>query len=234
MVDQGSGFVIPPEWDRWSREPHGTQGQSGSSSFFRGGSLRVQDIMDTHFLKVEFGDLLESFRGRIWPGQLVVVVDNERIIHSKVITEEQVLSLDKKTDKLWDVQDQLIQPAFVRPSDSIDRLVRGMLLDVRVRWFLALEEQEVVGLVSPFAVFSGVHTANIRLNFAPEMSKGGAPPNNLFGNPGTGCPDDICYWCRNENKEFSCIELDFDNATAQPRCPNNRNHKIIQQTCQTT
>ncbi len=147
------------------------------------------------------------------PGQAIIVLQAPGGRPLGVIPPAQVTALAGSKLPLAEHRALWRPPTFVLPTTPVADVLQAMLGDKSIRWQVILRGPEVIGLVSPDALFA----LSRRLESTGDASL--PLDKSVYGDPLTK-PSGLCYLCTAEPAHHIAPERVEDrNADDQALCP---------------
>lgn len=221
-----------------TRRPGGPTGYGGKPSHASFDNTKepitIGEIMEREVLKFSTTDSSSRLR-EAWPGQPVIVIDEEQFYNSEIILDAYPVDSFLESDRSFsELLELMVTPMFTTANVPIVDLYQSMLFDRGIRGFLVYEKKneysfQVNGVASALDIFRVILGIDRSIKF--RVQSGSPPPPVIRIPPHTDCPDNLCYLCVDENKLYPCWDIDRDNITYQPYCRISKNHSLRQHSC---
>jgi hypothetical protein len=173
--------------------------------------LTIGSLEKTSFVSLPAQMAAGDAHAKTQPGQAIVVLQATGGRPLAVIPPAQVAALAGSKLALAEHRALWRPPTFVLPGTPAADVLKAMRGDKSVRWQVILHGPEVIGLVSPEALFA--------LSRGEASKEGAELAGSVYGDPLTK-PSGLCYLCTAEPAHHIAPEQVEDrNADGQALCP---------------
>jgi CBS domain containing-hemolysin-like protein len=172
----------------------------------------MADMPTTGFQTSSAHSTAGAVRAQLQPGQAIVVRETADGRVVGVIAPGEVARLEDAQRTLAEHRELWQAPTFVVPTTPIADVLVAMRYDKSIRWQVVVSGQEVVGVVSPDALFD-------LLNNVQALEPDAKLAKEVFGDP-IAEPSGLCYLCSAEPVHYIAPERVEDRTVdGQALCP---------------